>query len=504
MLDYSLKVILFQILFLAIYDLFLKKETFFQWNRAYLLGTSLISYVIPLIKIKRATEVIPQEFVIALPEVVLNPSTVIEKSVTEPAEVFDILGIVYWVGITIAAILFFVKLFKLKTVIQKNTKQKINQYFLVLLNSSNAFSFFNYIFLGNNISEENKQQIIEHELVHVQQKHSIDLLFFELQKIICWFNPMSYIFQRRITEVHEFIADAHSIKETDKTTYFNKLLAETFGVQHISFINPFFKHSLIKKRIIMLHKNRSKQLLKFKYLLLVPLLGGMLLYASCEKNTNNKNEKRLMKIYTKDQTSGEIIFKELKVESYFDVYMGGAKPLAGKEISYFDLSVEEQLDFQNYRKAPSKVEGRNPDYNLFEMEDGRKVLYEIEPKDRDYSGLEEVPFAAIDKVPLFSDCESSDDPKKCFAESISKHVSQKFNTSLASELGLEPGEKKVYVQFTIDKEGNITNIKARGPHQTLEEEAIRVINMLPKMTPGEHNGKKVGVTYTLPITVVVD
>jgi beta-lactamase regulating signal transducer with metallopeptidase domain len=480
------------------------------------LGTSLISYVIPLIKINSATEVIPQEFVIALPEVILYPSTVIEKSATEPAQVFDILGIVYWVGITIAAMLFFVKLFKLKTVIQKSTKQKINQYFLVLLNSNNAFSFFNYIFLGNAISEENKQQIIEHELVHVQQKHSVDLLFFELQKIICWFNPMSYIFQRRITEVHEFIADAHSIKETDKTTYFNKLLAETFGVQHISFINPFFKHSLIKKRIIMLHKNRSKQLLKFKYLLLVPLLGGMLLYAACERELEkndsaiNKNEKRLEKLYLKSPNDEEIKVIESKKEGYFDLYLGFEPD--GKEITYDDLTNNEREEYDKLYNGFNREGESFHTYKIYEDQDGKRSLLQIidwkgllaKDNKRDYNDAGDVPFAAIDKVPLFSDCESSDDPKKCFAESVSKHVSQKFNTSLASELGLGPGKKKVYVQFTIDKEGNITNIKARGPHQTLEGEAVRVINMLPKMIPGEHNGKKVSVKYTLPITLTVD
>lgn len=483
MLDYSLKVILFQILFLAIYDLFLKKETFFQWNRAYLLGTSLISYVIPLIKINRATEVIPQEFVIALPEVVLYPSTVIEKSVTEPAQVFDILGIVYWVGIIIAAVLFFVKLFKLKTVIQKNTKQKINQYFLVLLNSNNAFSFFNYIFLGNSISEENKQQIIEHELVHVQQRHSIDLLFFELQKIICWFNPISYIFQRRITEVHEFIADAHSIKEIDKTTYFNKLLAETFGVQHISFINPFFKHSLIKKRIIMLHKNRSKQLLKFKYLLLVPLLGGMLLYAACEKSDQE----------IKETSTAQELINELKAKAE-------GKELTEEELNAMLSVISTQLSEEDNVREKEIIE------KLLHIlaEQKRKKEGMVKVIEQDFSDAEEVPFAAIEKTPIFPNCENAEDSKLCFQESVQEHIIKKYNTSLANGLGLEPGKKKVYVQFTIDKEGNVSEVKARGPHQTLEDEAIRVINMLPKMIPGEYNGKKVGVTYTLPITLTVD
>ncbi|MCB0474469.1 MAG: hypothetical protein KDC69_02280 [Flavobacteriaceae bacterium] len=250
MIDYFIKAIAFQVLFLAVYDLLLKKETFFQWNRFYLIATALLSYSIPLIRIGGANAVLPEEYIIALPEVVLYPSKAIEESAKEPEQIFSYLRIGYWIGFTMTALFFLIKLFKLRTIIRKSIKQKINHYFLVSLEGKNAFSFFNYIFLGNGVSEKNKDHIIEHELVHVRQKHSLDLLFFELQKILCWFNPMSYVYQQRIKELHEFIADAHSVKTTGLDTYFNDLLSETFGINTLSFINPFFKHSLIKKRIV--------------------------------------------------------------------------------------------------------------------------------------------------------------------------------------------------------------------------------------------------------------
>ena len=502
MIDYFIKAIAFQVLFLAIYDLLLKKETFFQWNRFYLIVTTVLSYSIPLIRIGGANAVLPEEYIIALPEVVLYPSKVIEQSTKEPEQIFNYLRIGYWIGFTMTALFFLIKLFKLRAMIRKNIKQKINHYFLVSLNGNNAFSFFNYIFLGDGVSEKSKARIIEHELVHVKQKHSLDLLFFELQKILCWFNPMSYVYQQRIKELHEFIADAHSVKRTELATYFNDLLSETFGVNTFSFINPFFKHSLIKKRIVMLNKNRSKQLLKFKYLLLLPLLAGMLLYASCEKNTKNepiiaKNEKRAIKVYSKNPDNGEVIVKELKGESYFDTYLDGAKPESGKEVSYFDLTPEEQTDFQLYVKPP-KDRNERIAWKIFEMKDGRKVLY------YDINDSDEVPFAMIEKAPVFPGCENTEDPKTCIQEKISDFVQQNYNTSQANDLGLEPGKKRVYVQFTIDKEGNATDIKARGPYKVLEDEAVRVIQSLPKMTPGTQNGKKVNVTYTLPISLMIN
>jgi hypothetical protein len=261
------------------------------------------------------------------------------------------------------------------------------------------------------------------------------------------------------------------------------LLAETFGVQHISFINPFFKHSLIKKRIIMLHKNRSKQLLKFKYLLLVPLLGGMLLYAACEKSDQE----------IKETSTAQELINELKAKAE-------GKELTEEELNAMLSVISTQLSEEDNVREKEIIE------KLLHIlaEQKRKKEGMVKVIEQDFSDAEEVPFAAIEKTPIFPNCENAEDSKLCFQESVQEYISKKFNTSLANGLGLEPGKKKVYVQFTIDKEGNITEVKARGPHQALEEEAIRVIDMLPKMTPGEHNGKKVGVTYTLPITLTVD
>ena len=89
-------------------------------------------------------------------------------------------------------------------------------------------------------------------------------------------------------------------------------------------------------------------------------------------------------------------------------------------------------------------------------------------------------------------------------QKISDHVSANFDVSVSKELDLEPGKKKVYVQFKIDKTGTVVDIKARGPHEELEKEAQRVVSGLPQMQPGEENGRKVGVKYTLPITFVVN
>ncbi len=115
-----------------------------------------------------------------------------------------------------------------------------------------------------------------------------------------------------------------------------------------------------------------------------------------------------------------------------------------------------------------------------------------------------VPFAVIEKVPVYPGCDEnmpSQPLKDCMSSEISSLVSRNFNIKVVENLGLPEGRKNIYVSFKINKEGNIVAIQARGPHVKLEEEAIRVIKLLPKMDkPGYVRDKPVIVPYSLPIT----
>jgi protein TonB len=132
-------------------------------------------------------------------------------------------------------------------------------------------------------------------------------------------------------------------------------------------------------------------------------------------------------------------------------------------------------------------------------------IEEIEEVVEEEAVAEDVPFAIIEDAPVYPGCKGSKAQKKqCLQDKIKKHVNRKYNTGLAGDLGLDPGKKKVYVQFKIDKTGAITDVRARGPHARLEKEAKRVVNLLPKMIPGKQRGRAVGVKYTLPITLLVE
>jgi len=119
--------------------------------------------------------------------------------------------------------------------------------------------------------------------------------------------------------------------------------------------------------------------------------------------------------------------------------------------------------------------------------------------------IDDVPFIIIEDAPIFPGCKGTKaEMKTCFSDRITKFIRNKFNSGLASELNLSPGIQRIFVLFKIDKQGDITDIKARAPHIKLQEEAIRVVQLLPQMEPGKQRGKPVNVKYSIPIIFKVE
>lgn len=125
----------------------------------------------------------------------------------------------------------------------------------------------------------------------------------------------------------------------------------------------------------------------------------------------------------------------------------------------------------------------------------------IEVEDVEVEEVEEdisVPFAVIEDVPIFPGCEGASDKKSCFQEMMQKHIRKNFRyPEIAQEMGVQG---RVSVMFTIQKDGSIGNIRMRGPDKNLEAEALRIIQKLPKMTPGKQRGRAVKVPFSIPIT----
>jgi len=134
------------------------------------------------------------------------------------------------------------------------------------------------------------------------------------------------------------------------------------------------------------------------------------------------------------------------------------------------------------------------DFTLVEIDQIEEVPVEEEE-------IVDIPFAVIEDVPIYPGCETLPNnaaKKTCMSDKVMEFVQHNFNSDLANELGLE-GMQRISVMFKINKYGDVVDVKARAPHPQLEKEAIKVVNSLPKMTPGKQRGKPVGVLYSLPI-----
>ena len=604
MLYIILQIIAFQALFLLVYDLFLKRETFFNYNRGYLLVTSVLALVLPFIKLPELKKIAIKDIVIQLPEVFIGvkaPSTY-EIQIAEQAGIIieqpltPIWQIIVFAGIVVSTLIFIFKITKLYWLKNKNPKRWQGNVLIVkLIKSSAAFSFFNTIFLGERIPETEKATIFKHELVHIKELHTLDLLFFELLRIVFWFNPLVYIYQNRIKELHEYIADAKAVKENGKSAYYQSLLNQVFDVNTVSFTNTFFKKSLIKKRIAMLQKTKSKQFHLIKYTLLLPLVFGMLIYSSTEVRAQEKVEIE----QTVDQ---ELTDAELKAQLYKELVKMDKEGASFSEIFEFVIpdrykyisSRKEYLRFMAYNeyllnqnlekksekgtltlndieRAEEMTSGKHKtyaEYREWKKTDEAKEQWELSTQDgvlrlivnelgnmsdkerKRFDDLNtqlendnyfrklvvceadsasrliidspnnphpnagealkvvesiEVPFSVIDEVPTLKECEdlpTNAQRKKCMSNFVSMHINKNFNTGLADSLKVK-GRQRIFVSFKIDKQGDVTSAKARASHPALEEEALRVINTLPQFIPGRQKGELVIVPYSLPIVFQV-
>ncbi|TBW30051.1 M56 family metallopeptidase [Gramella sp. KN1008] len=501
--DYILQVIFFQLAFLLIYEFWLQKETFFNLNRIYLLATPVISFLIPFIRIKSLQETTPavvfqnisDKTVIWLPEVFIGGEKTAQTNVIASGTDSGLNWwlILYLIGAAIALGIFLYKFYRLEK-ISRNSRPVYNKYFHIyeIPDSKAAFTYSDRLYIGENLSEKEREQIINHEMVHLHEKHGVDLMIFEFMKIAFWFNPLIYLFQSRLATLHEYIADEDTVKKSGRKQYFEQLLNTAFDTSNISFTNQFFNHSLIKKRIIMLQKNKSGTVSKFKFLIIIPLMLAMLTYVACSEKE------------TEQQVS------TLTGESFLMVEVNDLSNRTDEEL----LEIEEALTTLKNSDAYAGLKIKGQEKILIYSKDQATGEMEIRiertdgkvstPKKQVEEPLKIVPYAASDMTPSFPECSDLDreDRKKCTSTEIANFVNKNFDTSLGKKLGLT-GINRVVVQFRIDETGTIADIKARAPHPELEKEAERVIGNLPQMEPGIHRGEKVSVMYSLPIVFKV-
>ena len=496
-----IQILLFQGIFLFIYNFWLRKETFYNINRVYLLGTSVLTVFIPFISINIVPESTVATQIVALSEIVLNPNNIqLSEGLLTSVSSIPTYSLFLWVyggGVLVSLIFFLWKISKLVQLISKNNKQKSKGYILVKLPASTSvFSFLNYVFIGDQVVEKDTSILLKHEQVHIRQRHTLDLLWFEILKIILWFNPFVYLYQRHITALHEYIADAESIKISDKKTYYNHILNDLFQIENMAFVNQFYNKSLIQKRITMMTKTQSQKWKKVKYLILIPITAIMLFMIINIVAQEKVSIKNTLEMGNSKDTIPEKREAFNQLMEFIKKHDSPTKTI---------MSKKEYIEFQKlaFKALPdslfNKINRRTYEEYLADKSSPKSVL-----ERKEMEGA--IPFSTIDQAPIYPGCETVKDKaeqRKCLSIKIQEHVSKNFNIDTAENLGLTPGKKRIFAMFKIDKEGNITSVRSRAPHKTLELEAVRVIQTLPKMIPGKQAGKAVSVKYSLPITFIV-
>lgn len=279
---YLLEANLYLILFYGFYRLVLHKETFYGLNRYYLIFSSVLAFILPFFQLGfLKAPVIAEVIIEPTTETVINQVVITDNLPLDSYQpgIFTIDNAIIAVY-SLVTIAFLLKmLFSLSKIIRMRKLPSVkldNGVKLIdLKNSKMAFSFFNLLFLDPLLAEKNT--ILKHELVHIKQKHSLDVLLFEIIQIINWFNPIVSLVKKDIKLIHEYLADEETTKcDVEKYHYAMFLIQNSTGIQNLTLTNQIFSSSILKKRISMLNQKKSARWARLKLLVALPITVGIL------------------------------------------------------------------------------------------------------------------------------------------------------------------------------------------------------------------------------------
>ena len=285
MLLYLVEINIITIFLYGFYRLLFTNDTFFSWRRFMLLNTYLIALLVPFadfsnwIRIHEATQNMASTYA----ETVLSEAT----SLPSKATVLSWNTILLWIymgGVCMFLLRFVIQLIGIYRLAKKTEVSTIKGIKVHIIEKNESpFSFFWWIFVNPEVRYESQlQEILIHEQCHVEQKHSIDVVLAELFTIVCWFNPFAWLLKREIRLNLEYLADLYVVQVgCDQKSYQYHLLGMTYH-KNVSTILNNFNDLLLKKRIKMMNRHRSRLIVKAKYTLLIPVTATLLVVKNIE------------------------------------------------------------------------------------------------------------------------------------------------------------------------------------------------------------------------------
>jgi bla regulator protein blaR1 len=272
--EYLLKASGIVLLLFLFYIVFLKNETFFKSIRSFFIAGLLIVLTIPLIEIPIYVEAVASQLnLLDYNEIVSSNS--FEQSI----DWTQIILLIYLIGVAFFSIKFLVQLISLGNLVSKHQLTKQGSYYFVETSKTiSPFSFFNIIIYNKSqFTIDELEHIINHEKAHAQQWHSIDTILAHLLVITLWFNPFVWLYKKAVQQNLEFLADAYALELANNHKMYQFTLLKSCNATYSTALTNNFYNSLIKKRILMLHKNRSQNKSQWKYALLLPVLIAFVL-----------------------------------------------------------------------------------------------------------------------------------------------------------------------------------------------------------------------------------
>jgi len=286
-----LKIIICSGILLGCYYLFLAKEKTFVFNRFFLIFALVFSYAVPFITIKTQQQAPAEKILFQQEEI---QQTISYSPIIVPQETFDYSSLILPVYLLISGVLlgkFLFSIYKIKRLKGNKITYK-SRIIKVLENSTPPFSFMNTIYISKDYFKDGiiEDNIFLHEEIHVKQKHTADVLFIEVLKILLWFNPFVYFYKKAIITNHEFIADEEVIhKNKNIKNYQELILSEILKQQNLNLIHQF-NFNNTKKRFIMMTRKNSK-FAKAKKYLTIPVFSALAVFfvdkAYAKENSEN-------------------------------------------------------------------------------------------------------------------------------------------------------------------------------------------------------------------------
>jgi N-acetylmuramoyl-L-alanine amidase len=289
---YLLKVIICSGILCGYYFLALRNKVFHRWNRFYLLAAVVISLSAPIIKIDIFQNNNDKGTVVQMLQTIsYGDEAVIEYSRNNGFQINtqNLAEGVYLLVSMIFLFIFFVSIYKIKRLKNIYPETKIEDISFISTNAKGTpFSFFKSIFWNNAIDLHSKpgQQIFNHEIAHVKEKHSYDKIFMNIVLIFFWINPFFWLLQKELNMIHEFVADKEALEDSDINAFAEMILQTVYPGQNFSLTNKFF-YSPIKRRILMLTKNKNPKVSYYSRLLVLPLAAIVFFAFTLKINSAN-------------------------------------------------------------------------------------------------------------------------------------------------------------------------------------------------------------------------